>query len=177
MGANEEALERHPSLNPEKLNQLRAAVLGANDGIISVSAALVAVVGVFEPREIMLTGAAVLMAGALSMSAGEYLSVSAQVHHEDKASDFMTGPKAPWQAALASFAAFFAGGLPPAILALLTTNPYAIIAGALVLLLLSAALTARKEQRVRSTLRLLLVGAFALGISLLANLLLEKLNF
>ncbi|NNE56730.1 MAG: VIT family protein [Hellea sp.] len=58
---------------------LRAAVLGANDGIISVAALLMGVVGAGMPKSaLLLTGGAGLVAGALSMAAGEYVSVSSQ---------------------------------------------------------------------------------------------------
>lgn len=59
---------------------LRAAVLGANDGIISVSSLLVGVAAApgVTAQTILLTGAAALVGGALSMAAGEYVSVSSQ---------------------------------------------------------------------------------------------------
>ncbi|MCK6417539.1 MAG: VIT family protein [Alphaproteobacteria bacterium] len=58
---------------------LRAAVLGANDGIISVSSLVVGVAAAaVDSREIMIAGLAGLVAGAMSMAAGEYVSVSSQ---------------------------------------------------------------------------------------------------
>ncbi len=58
---------------------LRAAVLGANDGIISIAALLTGVAAAgAEAQEILLTGIVGLVAGALSMAAGEYVSVSSQ---------------------------------------------------------------------------------------------------
>jgi VIT1/CCC1 family predicted Fe2+/Mn2+ transporter len=58
---------------------LRAAVLGANDGIISVSSLIIGVAAATpEPAAIMVAGVAALMAGAMSMAAGEYISVSSQ---------------------------------------------------------------------------------------------------
>lgn len=60
-------------------NWLRAAVLGANDGIVSTASLLVGVASAGMGRnEILLAGLAGLTAGALSMAAGEYVSVSAQ---------------------------------------------------------------------------------------------------
>jgi VIT1/CCC1 family predicted Fe2+/Mn2+ transporter len=57
----------------------RAAVLGANDGIVSVAALVVGVAGATNDRTVVLTaGIAGLIAGALSMAAGEYVSVSSQ---------------------------------------------------------------------------------------------------
>lgn len=64
-------------------NWLRAAVLGANDGIISVSSLAIGVAAASTEREpILLATLAGLVAGALSMSAGEYVSVSSQTDTE-----------------------------------------------------------------------------------------------
>lgn len=60
-------------------NWLRAAVLGANDGIVSVAALIVGVAGATnDTQHILVTGIAGLLAGALSMAVGEYVSVSSQ---------------------------------------------------------------------------------------------------
>ncbi len=62
-----------------RVGWLRAAVLGANDGIVSVSSLLVGVAAADpEPRTVLVAGAAGLVAGAMSMAAGEYVSVSSQ---------------------------------------------------------------------------------------------------
>lgn len=62
-----------------KLNWLRAAVLGANDGIVSIAGLVVGVAGATSDRTAIATaGIAGLVAGALSMAAGEYISVSTQ---------------------------------------------------------------------------------------------------
>jgi VIT1/CCC1 family predicted Fe2+/Mn2+ transporter len=64
-------------------NWLRAAVLGANDGIISISSLAIGVAAASSTREpIILATVAGLVAGALSMSAGEYVSVSSQTDTE-----------------------------------------------------------------------------------------------
>ena len=64
-------------------NWLRAAVLGANDGIVSISSLLVGVTSAgMATGNVALTGFAGLTAGALSMAAGEYVSVSAQADVE-----------------------------------------------------------------------------------------------
>jgi vacuolar iron transporter family protein len=64
-------------------NWLRAAVLGANDGIISISSLAVGVAAASSTREpIVLATVAGLVAGALSMAAGEYVSVSSQTDTE-----------------------------------------------------------------------------------------------
>ena len=60
-------------------NWLRAAVLGANDGILSTASIIIGVAAASTTREsIVLAGLAGLVAGALSMAAGEYVSVSSQ---------------------------------------------------------------------------------------------------
>lgn len=62
-----------------KLNKLRAAVLGANDGIVSISSVVMGVAGATaDTKAIGLAGLAALVAGALSMAVGEYVSVSSQ---------------------------------------------------------------------------------------------------
>lgn len=64
-------------------NWLRAAVLGANDGIISISSIAIGVAAASATREpIVLATVAGLVAGALSMAAGEYVSVSSQTDTE-----------------------------------------------------------------------------------------------
>jgi VIT1/CCC1 family predicted Fe2+/Mn2+ transporter len=64
-------------------NWLRAAVLGANDGIISISSLAIGVAAASATREpIVLATVAGLVAGALSMAAGEYVSVSSQTDTE-----------------------------------------------------------------------------------------------
>lgn len=62
-----------------KFNWLRAGVLGANDGIVSIAALVIGVAGATRDVQAIATaGIAGLVAGALSMAAGEYVSVSAQ---------------------------------------------------------------------------------------------------
>ncbi|MFD0766306.1 VIT family protein [Mucilaginibacter lutimaris] len=66
-----------------KSNWLRAAVLGANDGIISISSLAIGVAAASSTREpVILATVAGLVAGALSMAAGEYVSVSSQTDTE-----------------------------------------------------------------------------------------------
>ena len=63
----------------DRINQLRAGVLGANDGIVSVAGLAVGVAGATtDIRWLLIAGLASLVAGALSMAMGEYVSVSTQ---------------------------------------------------------------------------------------------------
>jgi len=71
--------EPHGSSLGGRLNWLRAGVLGANDGIVSVAGLVVGVAGATDARSPLLTaGIAGLLAGAVSMALGEYVSVSSQ---------------------------------------------------------------------------------------------------
>jgi VIT1/CCC1 family predicted Fe2+/Mn2+ transporter len=68
----------------ERIGWLRAAVLGANDGIISTASLLVGDAAAAKtPGEVVLAGVAGLVAGAMSMAAGEYVSVSSQSDTEE----------------------------------------------------------------------------------------------
>ena len=72
--------ERHRS---ERIGWLRAAVLGANDGIVSTASLVVGVAAAGTARdELLVAGVAGLVAGAMSMAAGEYVSVSSQADTE-----------------------------------------------------------------------------------------------
>jgi vacuolar iron transporter family protein len=73
--------EHHRS---ERIGWLRAAVLGANDGIVSTASLVVGVAAAGTPRsQVFVAGIAGLVAGAMSMAAGEYVSVSSQADTEE----------------------------------------------------------------------------------------------
>ena len=73
-------LERHRT---ERIGWLRAVVLGANDGIVSTASLVVGVAAASAMRsEVLVAGIAGLVAGAMSMAAGEYVSVSSQADTE-----------------------------------------------------------------------------------------------
>lgn len=73
-------IERHRT---ERIGWLRAAVLGANDGIVSTASLVVGVAAAnAASNEILVAGVAGLVAGAMSMAAGEYVSVSSQADTE-----------------------------------------------------------------------------------------------
>lgn len=67
----------------ERIGWLRAAVLGANDGIVSTASLIVGVAAAATaPNDVLIAGVAGLVAGAMSMAAGEYVSVSSQADTE-----------------------------------------------------------------------------------------------
>jgi VIT1/CCC1 family predicted Fe2+/Mn2+ transporter len=73
-------LERHRS---DRIGWLRAAVLGANDGIVSTASLVLGVATAEASRStVLIAGIAGLVAGAMSMAAGEYVSVSSQTDTE-----------------------------------------------------------------------------------------------
>ncbi len=81
-------MARHPRHHPEqhaasRIGWLRASVLGANDGIVSTASLIIGVASAGASRgDIAIAGVAALVAGALSMAAGEYVSVSSQADAE-----------------------------------------------------------------------------------------------
>ena len=75
---------RHRELHrTERIGWLRAAVLGANDGIVSTASLVLGVAAAEASRSaVLVAGVAGLVAGAMSMAAGEYVSVSSQADTE-----------------------------------------------------------------------------------------------
>src|SRR5690349_8127843 len=75
---------RHPEKHrTQRTGWLRAAVLGANDGIVSTASLIVGVAAAgANASAILVSGVAGLVAGAMSMAAGEYVSVSSQADTE-----------------------------------------------------------------------------------------------
>jgi VIT1/CCC1 family predicted Fe2+/Mn2+ transporter len=72
--------ERHRT---ERIGWLRAAVLGANDGIVSTASLVIGVAAASAARgDVLIAGVAGLVAGAMSMAAGEYVSVKSQADTE-----------------------------------------------------------------------------------------------
>jgi VIT1/CCC1 family predicted Fe2+/Mn2+ transporter len=77
-------IRHHEKHLVQRIGWLRAAVLGANDGILSTASLIVGVAAAESDRAtILLTGIAGLVAGAMSMAAGEYVSVSSQADAEN----------------------------------------------------------------------------------------------
>lgn len=76
--------EPHDAAFNNRLNWLRAGVLGANDGIVSTAGVVIGVAGATTERTaILIAGVAAVVAGAISMAAGEYISVSTQRDSEE----------------------------------------------------------------------------------------------
>ena len=126
--------EPHEGGLNNRLNWLRAGVLGANDGIVSTAGIVMGVAGATSDRgAILVAGVAGLAAGALSMAAGEYVSVSTQkdselalevakqltehdalgAHAETELGIDPDDITSPWNAALASMLSFTLGALLP----------------------------------------------------------------
>ncbi|MDR0200078.1 MAG: VIT1/CCC1 transporter family protein [Streptococcaceae bacterium] len=103
----------------ERLNVLRAGVLGANDGIVSVAGVVIGVAAAGQSNSvILLAGLAALLAGAFSMAGGEYVSVSTQRDTEmavsqDHDFDYEIEYTNPWHAAFSSFVSFTIGSILP----------------------------------------------------------------
>lgn len=106
-----------------RLNWLRAGVLGANDGIVSIAALVAGISGAsVSSNTFLVVLVAGLAGGALSMAIGEYVSVSSQLDAEKAMVKRGTHPNGelsegemsgPWHAAGASLIAFLVGGLIP----------------------------------------------------------------
>lgn len=77
-------MSHHEKHRAHRIGWLRAAVLGANDGIVSTASLIIGVAAANASQEnILLAGVAGLVAGAMSMAAGEYVSVSSQSDTEN----------------------------------------------------------------------------------------------
>ena len=130
-----------------RLNGLRAGVLGANDGIVSIAALVVGVAAASPGTSaILMAGVAGLVAGALSMAAGEYVSVSSQRDAERVAQLPDEDLVHPWHAAFASLGAFLLGGLVPMLVALVPWGGAlvpAVFAAVVLALVLTGSVSAR----------------------------------
>jgi len=140
--------EPHGGGFASRLNWLRAGVLGANDGIVSTAGLVVGVASATAATTPILTaGVAGLVAGALSMAAGEYVSVSSQRDAERAAALPPEQQVNPWHAAYASLGAFVAGGLVPVLVALVPWSHAAVVpaiaASVVVALVVTGAVSAR----------------------------------
>ncbi len=154
-----------------RLNLLRAGVLGANDGIVSVAGVVVGVAATTSSVPVLATaGGAALVAGALSMAAGEYVSVSTQRDTEKELGYAGRDLTNPWQAAIASVLSFAIGGLLPVSAALLTptTTRVPVTFVAVVIALITTGWTSAtlgKAPRPRAVFRTVVGGVLAMSVT------------
>lgn len=167
-------MEHSPSLDTRMLNRLRAAVLGANDGIVSTSSVVMGVAGAGADNKAILTaGFAALVAGALSMAVGEYVSVASQKDAEEahaEAHDDDMEFTSPTQAALASVISFTLGGAIPLLAVLFAPVDLKITAtiiAVLIALIVTGygSATIGKANRTKATLRVVIGGMLAMAIT------------
>lgn len=159
------------------LNRLRAAVLGANDGIVSTASVLMGVAGASANSQMLFTaGMAALVAGALSMAVGEYVSVSSQrdaekVNSKLSESDADEGEFTnPYHAAVASLLAFTVGGLVPFIAVLVAPESIKIavtVVAVLIALVFTGYFSASVggASRRRAILRVVIGGLIAMAVT------------
>ena len=157
--------------NGKKLNWLRAAVLGANDGIVSVSSVIVGVAGAENSTRFILTaGIAALVAGALSMATGEYVSVSSQKDAEIKLGVRKQKLINPSNAAFASALSFLSGGVIPIIAVSIFPINFRITAtfiSVICVLIIIGFLSARagKANKTKAIIRVVVGGLLAMLIT------------
>jgi VIT1/CCC1 family predicted Fe2+/Mn2+ transporter len=167
--------DRRPSEAPEadadRMNRLRAGVLGANDGIVSVAAIVVGVAGATDRSgTILAAGLAALIGGALSMALGEYVSVSSQRDSQRASGTPEEEHVSPWSAASASGLSFLLGGVLP-LLAVLLLPGFVRIPLTVVVVLAALAATGAAGAALggapvaRATVRVMIGGALALLIT------------
>lgn len=172
----DEMSESSPSTTSNAtLNKLRAAVLGANDGIVSTASVVMGVAGATTNTNAITTaGLAALVAGALSMAVGEYVSVSSQRDAEKVNAELEEHDEAeftsPWAAAIASLVAFTIGGLVPFVAVVLAPADVRIavtVVAVIVALLVTGYYSASVggASRVRAVTRVLIGGLLAMAIT------------
>ena len=158
-----------PAALAGRLNWLRAGVLGANDGIVSVAATVVGVAAATsETLPVLLAGVAAVVAGAISMALGEYVSVASaadsQRSHQIAEDEVLN----PWHAAIASGFSFLAGAVLP-MLTILLAPIAARIPVTAVAVVLALALTGGAGAKLggapvrRAVIRVVAGGILALG--------------
>lgn len=156
------------------LNGLRADILGANDGIISVATALIAVLGVFGPGK--------LRSPPELCSSREHSPWQRASLYQSPLRSTGRMARALWAGALRSTRpslvsfSFLADGVLPVLAAVSTGHALWVVAISLGLLLLTGLISSKPSQRWRSTALLTAVGIFAFGVSYLGNLALKALG-
>ncbi|MBK8446145.1 MAG: VIT family protein [Micropruina sp.] len=167
--------EQRGAVLASRLNWLRAGVLGANDGIVSTAGLVFGVAGATNDSvALFIAGVAGMVAGALSMAGGEYVSVSTQRDTENAVGVDADEQTSPWQAALASFVAFTVGALIPLLAIVFSPVPVRLpitIGAVLVALMVTGYTSARLggSPVTRPVLRNLVVGTLAMGLTYAAG--------
>lgn len=153
----------------DRLNWLRAGVLGANDGIVSTAALILGFAGAASSRSaILLAGLLGLLAGAMSMAVGEYVSVSAQRDAESsmlqRRADELVKPV---QAAVASFVSFVVGAAIPLLGAAISPAAWVAVIAVTVALAVTGSVSARlgRSPVRRAMLRNVLGGLIAMAVT------------
>jgi VIT1/CCC1 family predicted Fe2+/Mn2+ transporter len=171
-------IEIYGGTSGARLNWLRAAVLGANDGIVSVSSVILGVSGASNSKTFVLTaGIAAIVAGALSMAVGEYVSVSTQRDTEKillekghiKSVDHLANP---FHAAYASGLAFLVGAIIPLLAVIFSPDSSRDIAtfiSVVMALVITGMLSAYAggANKLRATVRVVFGGVLAMAITFL----------
>jgi VIT1/CCC1 family predicted Fe2+/Mn2+ transporter len=164
-----------------RLNRLRAAVSGANDGIVSVGGLVMGVAGAGAGRtELVIAGVAAAVAGAISMGGAEYTSVSAARDSEiAHGRESKTTKRKPWVAAQSSAGAFAIGSVLPLVAILGPWQSYRIVAtvAAVVLSLVITGYWAARTGKSRvlpSIVRNVVVSLLTMGIAYLIGAILGE---
>ena len=159
-----------------RLNWLRAAVLGANDGIVSTAGLVVGVAAATNSTSTIFTaGLAGLIAGAVSMALGEYVSVSAQrdterLIHSKESHLGADETSNPWQAALSSAISFTLGAVLPLVAILVPPAAFrvpVVFVAVIVALALTGTISAALGgvSKPRAVLRVVIGGAVAMLVT------------
>lgn len=159
-----------------RANWLRAAVLGSIDGIVSVAGIVVGVAGATSDKSVIfIAGLAGLLAGALSMAVGEYVSVSTQrdiekAHGQVTITTDEDEFTNPWHAAIASAISFTIGSTIPLGVIMLPLADFSIPATFLSVILAlfitgywSAKLSG--TNRTRAIIRIIIGGILAMAVT------------
>ncbi|BDR56010.1 VIT1/CCC1 transporter family protein [Xylocopilactobacillus apis] len=170
----------------DHLNVLRASILGANDGIISVSGIVLGAAGAnLDPKTLFISGISGMLAGACSMAGGEWMSVSTQhdlqlkeMERQQTAEECEDCPiklqqndlLMPFHAAATSFVSFILGSLIPLAAITLSPKPYRVLITAIAMgisLLLNAIVSTwgTEVPMWKTILRNLLIGFLTIFIT------------
>ena len=173
----EAVYKRNEHHRGSKSGWLRAAVLGANDGLVSNASLLIGVAAAGRSSFLAVAGIAGIAAGAMAMAVGEYISVKSQAekgaleaHLRDELGQHESNMAKPLAASLASMISFALGATIPLIGALMggtTTKVTLIILFTLVGLLSTGIVSSKLTGApvIRASLRVLIGGSLGMAIT------------